>query len=82
MINSRGTGEGRSVPTVEGACAEFAWVILDGPALESADGEALSGVTDGTVLVLRNQSEYFDEADAAVRRLDLAQLLGAILNYA
>jgi hypothetical protein len=34
------------------------------------------------VLVLRNQSEYFDEADAAVRRLDLARLLGAILNYA
>ena len=62
--------------------AEFAWVILDVPAMESADGEALSGVTDGTVLVLRNQREYFDEADAAVRRLDPARLLGAILNYA
>ena len=50
--------------------------------METADGEALSGVADGTVLVLRNGREYFDEANAAVRRLDPARLVGAILNYA
>jgi Mrp family chromosome partitioning ATPase len=73
---------GRLPAFLDRACSEFAWVILDVPAMESADGEALSGVTDGTVLVLRNRHEYFDEADAAARRLDPARLLGAILNYA
>jgi len=73
---------GRLPAFLDRACAEFAWVIADVPPMESADGEALSGLTDGTVLVLRNQREFFDEADAAVRRLDPARLLGAILNYA
>ena len=59
----------------------FPWVIIDAPPMDSADGELLAGITDGTVLVLRREREYFDEADAAVRRIDPAKLLGTVLNF-
>ncbi len=62
--------------------AEFAWTILDAPSLEVADGEALAHRADAVLMVLRNQREYFDEAEAAVRRLDPARLLGTVLNFA
>ncbi len=62
--------------------AEFTWTILDAPSLEVADGEALAHCADAALLVLRNQREYFDEAEAAVRRLDPTRLLGTILNFA
>jgi Mrp family chromosome partitioning ATPase len=62
--------------------ADFAWIIVDAPPMETADGETMTTVTDATVLVLHNNREYFDEAEAAVRRIDPSRLLGAILNFA
>lgn len=62
--------------------AEFTWTVLDAPSLEAADGEALAHRADAVLMVLRNEREYFDEAEAAVRRLDPTRLLGAILNFA
>ncbi len=67
---------------LERAGNSFSWIVLDAPPLDTADGEALATVADGTILMLRNEREYFDEADAAVRRLDPARLLGAVLNFA
>ena len=61
---------------------QFDWVIVDTPPMEWADAEMICQATDAALLVLRNQREYFDEAEAAVRRLDSARLLGAILNFA
>jgi receptor protein-tyrosine kinase len=65
---------------LQDARAHFTWVIVDAPPMETADGEALATMTDGLVMVLRAGREYFDEADAAVRRLDPTRLIGAILN--
>ena len=62
--------------------AEFNWTILDAPSLEVADGEALAHRADAVLMVLRNEREYFDEAEAAVRRLDPTRLLGTVLNFA
>lgn len=62
--------------------ADFSWVIIDAPSMETADAEMLARLTDSTLLVLRNEREYFDEAEAAVRRIDSARLLGVILNFA
>ena len=67
---------------LERAGSAFSWIILDAPPMDTADGEALANATDGAILMLRNEREYFDEADAAVHRLDPNRLLGAILNFA
>ena len=67
---------------LERAGNAFSWIILDAPPMDTADGEALANAADGAILTLRNEREYFDEADAAVHRLDPARLLGAILNFA
>lgn len=67
---------------IDGARANFDWLILDTPPMETASGEAIVAKADGAVLVLRNGREYFDEAGAAVRRIDPQRLAGAILNFA
>jgi Mrp family chromosome partitioning ATPase len=66
---------------LECAAGVFQWIVIDAPPMDSADGEALASMADGTVLVLRREREYFDEANAAVRRIDPARLLGAVLNF-
>ncbi|MCC6537503.1 MAG: CpsD/CapB family tyrosine-protein kinase [Bryobacterales bacterium] len=67
---------------LDGLRGQFDWVVVDTPPMEWADAEMICQSTDAALLVLRNQREYFDEAEAAVRRLDSARLLGAILNFA
>lgn len=67
---------------LDGLRGQFDWVVVDTPPMEWADAEMICQATDAALLVLRNQREYFDEAEAAVRRLDSARLLGAILNFA
>jgi Mrp family chromosome partitioning ATPase len=62
--------------------AEFDWCVIDAPSMETADGEAVAGLADSALLVLRNERDYFDEADAVVRRLGPSHLLGAVLNFA
>lgn len=64
------------------ARSEFTWIFLDGPSMETAHAEMLARLADSSLLVLRNQTEYFDEAEAALRRLDSSRLLGMILNFA
>jgi Mrp family chromosome partitioning ATPase len=64
------------------AAQNFTWVVMDAAPMETADGEAISCIADASLLVLRNQREYFDEAGAAVRRLDPSRLVGSILNFA
>ncbi len=67
---------------LERAGNAFSWIVLDAAPMDTADGEALANIADGAILLLRNEREYFDEADAAVHRLDPRRLLGAILNFA
>ena len=67
---------------LEQARGDFSWIFLDGPSMETAQAEMLARLADASLLVLRNETEYFDEAEAAVRRLDSSRLLGFVLNFA
>lgn len=64
------------------ARSEFNWILIDSPSMETAHAEMLARLADSSLLVLRNQTEFFDEAEAALRRLDSSRLLGMILNFA
>lgn len=61
----------------------FDWVIVDSPpAVPVADAHVLSGVCNGTVMVVMAGSTPLDLAQKAVQQFQDRNLLGAVLNRA
>ena len=59
----------------------FSWVILDSPPLlAAADGNLLSTLSDGTILVVRIGSTALHAIPSAVRSLCHNNVLGVVVN--
>lgn len=62
------------------ASGEFDWIVFDGPSLDSPEGEMLSYLCDGVLVVLRPGRTPFHAADAAMTKLDPSRVAGVVFN--
>jgi receptor protein-tyrosine kinase len=68
---------------IEALRANFDWVILDSPPLLfAADGNLLSTMCDGTILVVRIGGTTFDSVTRAMQSLCENNVLGVVVNGA
>jgi receptor protein-tyrosine kinase len=68
---------------IDGLRSHFDWVILDSPPLLfAADGNLLSTMCDGTILVVRIGTTTFDSVTRALQSLCENNVLGVVVNGA